>query len=494
MARGNLHAHSTRSDGTRDPQEVVDIYARLGRDFFVLTDHDIFSNYTDLDAKGMILIPGNEVSAYGNHILQIGGTKKIDPHEDRQHVIDQINADGGLAILNHPNWEANWNHCPFELMLQLKGYAGMEIFNGVCLRLEGGAYASDKWDRMLSAGRMVWGFANDDSHRPGDDGYGWNVVQVEKEQATAAGILAALRAGQFYASTGVTINTIETHGSELHLTTANAHEIEIYGDKGKRLAWAKGSEIRFDVGETNTFFIRAQCYGVGTQMAWTQPLIVRGGVADTRLKLEEQFGRPDSPRPTLGALRVEAIPPLGSPQAEALWAKAVASELPYEMSTGNKPPVRTAVRALVDARQLALRVDCQEPDMSSIRAAITQDGEGNIWRDDSVEIFLDVEGDRKRCYHLMINSLGAFFVGHPTGLGKSLKYQKRAVRGPQEWTVEILLDLATLSPDKPIGPGTSLGFHVGRSRFTTGKKNCNYAWAWVGSSHHTLSRYGNLQL
>ena len=130
--------------------------------------------------------------------------------------------------------------------------------------------------------------------------------------------------------------------------------------------------------------------------------------------------------------------------------------------------------------------------MDKIRATITQDGEGNLWRDDSVEIFLDVEGDRKRCYHLMINSLGAFFAGHPTGLGKTLKYQKRATRGKQDWTVEILLDLATLSPGAAIQPGTRLGFHAGRNRVGVG--GGSYAWAWVGSSHHTLGRYGNLEL
>ena len=39
-------------------------------------------------------------------------------------------------------------------------------------------------------------------------------------------------------------------------------------------------------------------------------------------------------------------------------------------------------------------------------------------------------------------------------------------------------------------PGARLGFLVGRNR--TGKGT--YASAWVGSSFHTPSRYGNLQL
>src|SRR5262245_54655083 len=37
--KGNLHAHSTRSDGKLSPEEVVAAYRDRGYDFLVLTDH-----------------------------------------------------------------------------------------------------------------------------------------------------------------------------------------------------------------------------------------------------------------------------------------------------------------------------------------------------------------------------------------------------------------------------------------------------------------------
>jgi hypothetical protein len=40
LLRGQLHTHTTCSDGSLTPQEVADIYAGLGFDFLAFTDHD----------------------------------------------------------------------------------------------------------------------------------------------------------------------------------------------------------------------------------------------------------------------------------------------------------------------------------------------------------------------------------------------------------------------------------------------------------------------
>src|SRR5262245_62368109 len=37
--RGNLHAHTTLSDGVRAPQALIDEYEALGYDFLAITDH-----------------------------------------------------------------------------------------------------------------------------------------------------------------------------------------------------------------------------------------------------------------------------------------------------------------------------------------------------------------------------------------------------------------------------------------------------------------------
>ncbi|MDD4519176.1 MAG: hypothetical protein PHH90_11890, partial [Limnochordia bacterium] len=40
--RGNIHCHSTRSDGAKEPEEVFAWYQQEGYDFIALTDHERF--------------------------------------------------------------------------------------------------------------------------------------------------------------------------------------------------------------------------------------------------------------------------------------------------------------------------------------------------------------------------------------------------------------------------------------------------------------------
>ena len=196
--KGNLHTHSTVSDGGRDPQEIVDDYSARGYDFLMFSDHDRVTDVSELDARGMVLIPGNEVSSRGSHMLHVDASRAVEPAADRQAVIDAINDDGGFAVINHPNWEADYAHCPLEMMKALRGYLGIEIYNAVCDLLPGSAYAVCEWDRLLSLGRRVWGFASDDSHGAGQVGGGWVVARASAR--TREAVVDALRAGAFYAS------------------------------------------------------------------------------------------------------------------------------------------------------------------------------------------------------------------------------------------------------------------------------------------------------
>ena len=172
----------------------------------MLSDHDHFTDPAELDPKGMVLIPGNEITAYGPHLLHVNAHRRIIPDPDRQGLIDAIAADGGVCVVNHPNWWENHDHCPHPEIESWRDYLGIEIYNGVCLRLEGSHLATDRWDRLLSQGRTVWGFANDDSHEEYDRGLAWNVVQAEKRNPGY--VVRAMRQGRFYASTGVEIQRV----------------------------------------------------------------------------------------------------------------------------------------------------------------------------------------------------------------------------------------------------------------------------------------------
>ena len=136
--RGNLHTHTTLSDGTEPPEVVIAEYERLGYDFLAISDHDLLVPPSDYQAPTrMTLIPADEITQNGPHILAVGVSEVVEPHRDRQRAIDETNWLGGLAVLNHPNWQHTYNHYPQEQMERLSDYAGIEIYNGIAERLEG---------------------------------------------------------------------------------------------------------------------------------------------------------------------------------------------------------------------------------------------------------------------------------------------------------------------------------------------------------------------
>ena len=277
--RGNLHSHTTHSDGERSRADVVADYAERGYDFLMLSDHDIFTSdqqLREVAAGDLILIPGNEITAHGPHLLHVGAQRRVDPSDDRQRCLDDVAQGGdGFVVACHPNWKSKFNHCPSELLQDWQGYVGLEIYNGVIGRLEGGPYATNKWDILLSSGRMLWGFANDDSHATsGDVELGWNVAWTAER--TVAGVVEALRQGRFYASTGVTITDICVDGNCVRVETADAERVVAIMRDGRRLKVSDGPRIEVEA-PVSAGYVRFECWGSGEKFAWTQPFFVTKG-------------------------------------------------------------------------------------------------------------------------------------------------------------------------------------------------------------------------
>ncbi|MCC6796005.1 MAG: CehA/McbA family metallohydrolase [Candidatus Hydrogenedentes bacterium] len=271
--RGNLHAHTTMSDGDRTPQDLIDQYAARGYDFLAISDHDMITDATAYNARGMTLIPANEVTINGPHTVHIGATIVVSPDPNRQAVLDGVANDAGFAFMAHPSWERHFNHCPQESLESLRGYTGIEIVNGITRWHPGSNVATDRWDRVLSQGRRVWGFANDDAHHPGDEGVAWNMVQSGSRDATA--IVQALRAGSFYASTGVCIESIRVAGNTIAISTRNAQRIVASIDYARRIAQVDAAEMVYTVPSgLELSYVRFECFGAGEAMAWTQPFFV----------------------------------------------------------------------------------------------------------------------------------------------------------------------------------------------------------------------------
>ncbi len=277
--RGNLHTHTTASDGARSLQEVVADYARRGYGFLMISDHDTFTGarqYDTVSNDGLVLIPGNEITAGGPHLLHVNAGRLITPDPSRPRVLEAVREAGGFAIVNHPNWQEAFDHCPIDLMMEWTTYAGLEIYNGTIGRLDGSPYATNKWDMLLARGRRVWGFANDDSHLPeADVELGWNVAYVPDR--SIGSVVSALRAGRFYASTGVVIDAVDVDGETIRVRAPNAGRIVALMQTGRRFAQVDAPEIEITVPE-NAVYVRFECWGAGESSAWTQPFFVEGRV------------------------------------------------------------------------------------------------------------------------------------------------------------------------------------------------------------------------
>ena len=119
--RGNLHSHTTNSDGDSSPADVVAWYRDAGFHFLALTDHDVLTDPKGLlDVAGpMRLIRGEEVTSGNVHVNGLGIGRQLphaigsDVRETLQLDIDAIREAGGVPSVNHPNFR--WQVRPEDL-------------------------------------------------------------------------------------------------------------------------------------------------------------------------------------------------------------------------------------------------------------------------------------------------------------------------------------------------------------------------------------------
>ena len=212
--KGNLHTHTKESPCGHHPlADVAAIYSGkvMRYDFLAVTDHCKLTDVSEIQGmNGLVVFGGTEFKKEAFQTLAIN----IDHYEDNcfdktnhQRVFDEVTAQGGINVICHPHiYRADY--WPLERLLELEGYEAVEIYNhNVKMNNSGRAVATDIWDRLLSAGRRVWGIASDDFHHSSRYGGGFISVLAEEKNKTA--ILDAVKTGAFYSSSGILLKNIE---------------------------------------------------------------------------------------------------------------------------------------------------------------------------------------------------------------------------------------------------------------------------------------------
>lgn len=281
--KANLHTHTTESDGSSDPRQVIYHYhARGSYDILAITDHnkntwpwsdwiserpvdhsDSSAYYPDL---GMLAISGNELSVWHHRgsLLNDYSRGGFFFHMAFRYIQEH----SGVSLFFHPgrySHAAGWYQLYFNLYDGCM--VGMEVYN------QGDRYPGDRllWDRVnkdRSPDDLVWGFSNDDMHSISRHAFR-NYQHFLMNDLTEESFRNAMTRGVFYFSYEPDGSESErpTYGHAMapRLQEVAVHEttITVTGDTADGCRWLDdqsqvvGTTSTIDVSAIDTNFVRA---------------------------------------------------------------------------------------------------------------------------------------------------------------------------------------------------------------------------------------------
>jgi hypothetical protein len=142
---GNLHVHTTYSDGAKPHSVVAAAAIKAGLDFLVFTDHNVWVGgvegmYQNHSGGKVLVLTGEEVhnmmrKPQRNHLLVYGAGQELAAEaqdQPPQHLLDAVNAAGGIAFIAHPidrtvNWAGEDTYSWVDW--DISGYVGIELWN-----------------------------------------------------------------------------------------------------------------------------------------------------------------------------------------------------------------------------------------------------------------------------------------------------------------------------------------------------------------------------
>jgi len=254
--RGNIHTHTSRSDGDSPPRTVYSWYRDHGYDFVIVTDHNRFTNpdeYRSVETPGFIVIGGEEITMRGAgrevHVNalcthhRLPGGKFGTAAAALAHGVGETRRAGAIALVNHPNftWGVQFGDLSAASSANL-----IEIESGhPSVHTEGNdSHPSHEnlWDESLTAGQDFMGVAVDDAHNfkgTGKAGPGRAWVEVFAEQLDESSICSGLETGMLYSSTGASLDRIAVT-EDTYTVWPQDPEVEVtfIGSSGRELEHA----------------------------------------------------------------------------------------------------------------------------------------------------------------------------------------------------------------------------------------------------------------
>ena len=291
--RGNLHTHSTLSDGVLSPQEVCRRYQAQGYDFIALTDHFVglfdypisdttaFHNEQFTTILGAELHTGAMENGHLWHLLAVGlpldfaapnapNFLPVKGSETASNIAKRARDAGAFVAIVHPHWsgltEADAR--------SITAAHAVEIYNHGCAVDNDRGEGFLTLEHLLNEDRHLNLIATDDAHFNSPDFFGgWVMVKAKENSPTA--LLDALKAGKYYSTTGPEIIDIRVSNGSVEVECSPAANILVQGHgspmtnlRGDGITTGKLSLERL----TKSPWIRITVMDEAGKRAWSNPI------------------------------------------------------------------------------------------------------------------------------------------------------------------------------------------------------------------------------
>ncbi len=199
--------------------------------------------------------------------------------------------------------------------------------------------------------------------------------------------------------------------------------------------------------------------------------------------------------PVISSVRLADAPKIDGRIGEKEWASA--AQISSFASLDGEPAGSDTEAWLAHVGDtLYVGFKCSTGDAGSL-AADAEEHEGDVWKDDSVEVFVDANRDYRSYHHFLVNSSnvqrdesGDATQTPPFDVEWRGRWQSATDVADDSWSVELAIPVATLgialqSKDRPIG------INLARNDSATGETT---AWSPYGPSLHQPTQFGSLIL
>ena len=188
---GDFHVHAFPGDGVLPPRRLRDQAAARGLDVVAVTNHNqtLASHLMPAD-DGPILLLGQEVTNPAYHLIAVGLTRAVDWNQPAVDAIADIHAQGGAAIVAHPEREfwTGWDDAAMAAV------DGVEVAHPVLREAGKAGDFDDFFARVLARNPDVARIGSSDYHvsqAPGECR-----TFVFARDRSREGVLEAIRAGR----------------------------------------------------------------------------------------------------------------------------------------------------------------------------------------------------------------------------------------------------------------------------------------------------------